>query len=74
MITTYDVTGMTCSHCENAVREEVSALPGVEVTEVCAVRGTLSVETDAALDEATDAAVRAAVAEAGYRASRSAAR
>lgn len=29
MSTTYEVTGMTCEHCVNAVTEEVSAVPGV---------------------------------------------
>lgn len=71
---TYDVTGMTCSHCENAVREEVSALPRLAVVEVSASQGTLVLESPDPLDEATDAAVRAAVAEAGYSASRAAAR
>ncbi|WPF67035.1 MULTISPECIES: heavy-metal-associated domain-containing protein [unclassified Corynebacterium] len=74
MITTYDVTGMTCSHCENAVREEVSALPNLSVTQVSAEQGTLVIESAAPLDESADAAVREAVAEAGYSASRAAAR
>ncbi|KQB83814.1 Heavy-metal-associated domain protein [Corynebacterium oculi] len=73
-MTTYTVTGMTCSHCEHAVREEVSAIPGLTVTEVSAAQGTLVLDSTEPLDEATDAAVREAVAEAGYSASRSAAR
>ncbi|WP_018118654.1 heavy-metal-associated domain-containing protein [Corynebacterium mastitidis] len=77
MMITYTVTGMTCAHCENAVREEVSALPGVAVAEVSAREGTLVVEAPDA-PEATaarlDAAVAAAVEEAGYRASRAAVR
>ncbi|MGV0358734.1 heavy-metal-associated domain-containing protein [Corynebacterium mastitidis] len=83
MMITYTVTGMTCAHCENAVREEVSALPGVAVAEVSAREGTLVVDvpdapgaTDAANATAArlDAAVAAAVEEAGYRASRAAVR
>jgi copper chaperone len=60
---TYSVTGMTCGHCEKAVTEEVSALPGVSVVGVDAGTGLLTVESEGALD---DEAVRAAVDEAGY--------
>jgi len=66
---TYAVTGMTCGHCESAVRDEVSALEGVEVLEVSASAGTLTIQAPADLD---DAAVVAAVDEAGYAATRSA--
>ncbi|MEJ4099863.1 heavy-metal-associated domain-containing protein [Corynebacterium mastitidis] len=77
MMMTYTVTGMTCTHCENAVREEVSALPGVAVAEVSAREGTLIVDAPDATEATAarlDAAVAAAVEEAGYRASRAAAR
>ena len=30
--TEFRVTGMTCSHCEHAVSEEVGQIPGVEVS------------------------------------------
>lgn len=65
MAVTYSVTGMSCGHCEKAVTEEVSALPGVTVVAVDAKTGLLTVEprSEAALD---DEAVRAAVDEAGY--------
>jgi copper chaperone len=53
----YTVPGMSCSHCEAAVREEVSAVSGVESVSVD-VRGS-------ALD---DVALRAAIEEAGYEA------
>jgi len=60
---TYTVEGMTCRHCELSVSEEVEQVPGVT-----------SVRADHAADrvivvgkDADDAAVRAAVAEAGYR-------
>ncbi len=38
MTTVYQVTGMTCGHCEGAVSEEVSAIEGV--TSVKAVAST----------------------------------
>jgi copper chaperone len=60
----YTVPAMHCGHCERAVKEEVSNVDGVsEVavdldTKLVTVRGQ-------AFD---DAAVRAAIAEAGYEA------
>jgi len=65
--TTYTVDGMTCGHCEAAVRQEVEALDGVTVLQVSAADKVLVVESDEVLD---DAAVIAAVDEAGYRAAR----
>ncbi len=65
--TTYAVTGMTCGHCEGSVRSEVAKVDGVTGIEVSAASGTLVVTSDSALD---DAAVLAAVDEAGYRAAR----
>lgn len=64
---TYAVTGMTCGHCESAVREEVSQVPGVEQIDVSASSGTLAIITGVPVD---DAAVIAAVDEAGYQAAR----
>ncbi len=63
----YQVTGMTCGHCEMSVREEVSALPGVEDIEVSAKTGKLVVTSSQPIE---DAAVIAAVDEAGYHAVR----
>ncbi|QSB05545.1 heavy-metal-associated domain-containing protein [Natronoglycomyces albus] len=63
METTYRITGMTCGHCEGAVKEELSALPEVKDVKVSAAEGTAVVTSEAALD---DAAIRAAVDEAGY--------
>ena len=60
---TYTVVGMTCGHCVNAVTEEVSAVPGVSTVDVDLESGGLTVSGDAPVDEA---AVRAAVEEAGY--------
>ncbi|MFJ2370006.1 heavy-metal-associated domain-containing protein [Microbacterium sp. NPDC087665] len=65
--TEYQVTGMTCGHCEMSVREEVSEIAGVEGIQVSAQTGKLIVESDADVD---DDAVLAAVAEAGYSAIR----
>ena len=59
----YQVTGMTCGHCEMSIREEVSQIPGVDEIQVSAQTGKLVVSSTSALD---DAAVLAAVDEAGY--------
>ena len=67
--TEYQVTGMTCGHCEMSVREEVGQLPGVERIEVSAATGRLVVDTGSGAP-ADDAAVIAAVDEAGYSAAR----
>jgi copper chaperone CopZ len=63
----YRVTGMTCAHCESAVRGEVSQLEGVEQIDVSAADGRLVIVSAGPLD---DAAVLAAVDEAGYEAAR----
>lgn len=60
---TYRVTGMTCDHCVRAVTEEVSKLAGVTDVAVDLSSGTVTVSSDNPLDEA---AVKAAVDEAGY--------
>ena len=67
MNATYQVTGMTCGHCELSVREEVAELTGVDVIEVSHETGRLVVSAPDAVD---DAAVLAAVDEAGYAAVR----
>lgn len=56
---------MTCGHCEASVREEVSELPGITDIEVDRSRNFLSVTADGEID---NAAVIAAVEEAGYEA------
>lgn len=63
----YQVTGMTCGHCEMSVREEVGEIAGVTGVEVSAQTGRLVVTTSGDLD---DAKVLAAVEEAGYSAVR----
>ena len=62
MTSTYAVAGMTCDHCVRSVTEEVSEVPGVTAVEVDLAGGLVTVQGDA-----NDAAVRDAVAEAGYR-------
>lgn len=64
--TQYQVTGMTCSHCENAIRSEVGEIAGVTDIQVSASTGHLAVTTTG--DPVDDAAVFAAVDEAGYTA------
>lgn len=63
----YQVTGMTCGHCEMSVREEVAQLANIESIQVSAQTGRLVVTSSAAVD---DADVLAAVDEAGYSAVR----
>lgn len=82
--TTFRVTGMTCAHCENAVHEEVSQVPGVAGLTVSAQEGTLTVfynnkadnnsadsdNSAEAESQASDEDIIAAVEEAGYTAER----
>ena len=60
---TYTVTGMTCSHCVQAVTEELTALPGVSDVRIDLSAGAVTVTSEEPL---ADDAVRAAVDEAGY--------
>ncbi|GAA4664147.1 MULTISPECIES: heavy-metal-associated domain-containing protein [Amycolatopsis] len=62
--TSYTVTGMTCAHCVKAVSEEVGRIEGVESVAVDLPTGALTIVSERPLD---DAAVRAAVDEAGYQ-------
>lgn len=62
----YQVTGMTCGHCETSVRDKVSTVPGVQEIEISASTGRLVVTSDRPVDNA----VLAAVDEAGYQAVR----
>jgi copper chaperone CopZ len=57
----YTVNGMTCDHCVLSVTEEVTDVAGVEGVDVELSSGRLVVRGDA-----DDAAIRAAVIEAGY--------
>ena len=62
METTYTVNGMTCDHCVLSVREEVGEVDGVTAVDVDLDSGRMVVSGDGV----DDAAVRAAVEEAGY--------
>lgn len=62
----YAVTGMSCQHCVAAITEEVSAVPGVMEVQVDLAAGGVRVVGDGPVD---DAAVRAAIDEAGYEVS-----
>jgi copper chaperone len=59
---TYNVVGMTCNSCVNKVTSAVEGVQGVDDTDVDVSTGTLEV-----IGNADDAAVRAAVAQAGYK-------
>jgi copper chaperone len=61
--TTYDVTGMTCGHCEMSVQEELGELDGVVEVRADHASGQVTVVSSGPLDRA---AVAAAVDEAGY--------
>ena len=61
---TYIVSGMTCSHCVASVTEEVQEISGVQDVSVDLPTGVLIITSAEPLD---DAAVRAAVEEAGYQ-------
>ena len=60
---TYKVEGMSCGHCELSVREEVEEVAGVASVQADHSTGQVVVVGENVNDEA----VRAAVAEAGYR-------
>ncbi|MEZ3178194.1 heavy-metal-associated domain-containing protein [Streptomyces pimonensis] len=61
--TVYQVSGMSCGHCEGAVSGEISRLPGVSSVRAVASSGEVTVVSAAPLDEE---AVRTAVDEAGF--------
>jgi copper chaperone CopZ len=61
---TYTVSGMHCGHCVVSVGEEVQEIAGVEDVDVFLETGALTVTSAQPID---DAAVKAAVEEAGYQ-------
>ena len=61
---TYIVEGMTCDHCVNAVRSEVAGVAGITDVQVDLDTKLVRVEGE----DIDDAAVFAAVEEAGYEA------
>ena len=58
------VTGMSCEHCEKAVRAEISAIRGVSQVDVDVASGEVKILAEPVPDTAT---LRAAVEEAGYQ-------
>ncbi|MBA3267559.1 MAG: cation transporter [Acidimicrobiia bacterium] len=60
---TYRVEGMSCGHCEAAVRDEVEKVDGVETTDI-----DLASKQVVVRGKFEDATVRAAIAAAGYEA------
>jgi copper chaperone len=64
--TTYDVLGMTCGHCVQAVTGELRELPGVLDIEVELVEGGRSAVRVVSEEPLPEQAVREAVDEAGY--------
>lgn len=60
---TYTVSGMTYNHCVESVTEEISKIAGVTEVDVDLTNGRLTVAAVGAVD---DAAIAAAVDEAGY--------
>jgi copper chaperone len=62
MSTIYAVEGMTCEHCVLSVTEEVGEVAGVRAVEVDLASGRMVVHGEGF----EDAAVHAAVDEAGY--------
>jgi copper chaperone CopZ len=67
---TLHITGMSCGHCLHAVNEALAAHPGVRLESLR--MGRAEVEYDEQVT--TPAAIEAAIADAGYNASSSAAR
>jgi copper chaperone CopZ len=59
------VEGMTCAHCEQAVKRALEALPGVQEARASAAQGTATVKVEPG--KADRAAMARAIQEAGYR-------
>ncbi|MFJ9556265.1 heavy-metal-associated domain-containing protein [Nocardiopsis sp. NPDC101807] len=59
----YTVEGMTCGHCVSSVTEEVGGVGGVTGVKVDLDDKKVTVTSDGPVD---DAAIRAAIDEAGY--------
>ena len=62
--TTFQVTGMTCEHCRQAVTEEIAAVDGVETVVVDLASGMVTVTAARPVDRAD---IAAAVDEARHR-------
>ena len=62
-MTKLSIDGMTCQHCVKAVNEELAKVPGVTSVDVSLESNSATIE-----GQADNAALVAAVAEAGYEA------
>ena len=62
MAVSYSVPGVTCGHCASAISGEVTRVAGVEDVEVDVEAKVVTVYGDGL----NDAALRAAIDEAGY--------
>jgi len=58
----FNVSGMTCSHCERAVTQAVKALDAQAQVKVDLASGTVEVQSSA-----SEQAIRQAISEEGYR-------
>lgn len=61
--TTFRISGMTCSHCQRAVTEEIGRIPGITGVTVDLASGSATVTATGPVDRAD---VAHAVDEAGY--------
>ncbi len=61
MSRSFRVDDISCDHCKRAIEEELDGLDGVEAVSVDVAARTVSVE-----GSASDAAISAAIVEAGY--------
>jgi copper ion binding protein len=59
----FQVPGISCQHCVNAITREVAAVPGVQHVSVVLDDKTVTVEHG---DDVATAAIVAAINEAGY--------
>lgn len=58
------VEGMSCSHCEKAVNDALTAVTGVEKAEVSLENKSVTVQYDA--DKVTEDTLKEAIKDAGY--------
>lgn len=61
---TYTVDGIHCGHCALSIKEEVSAVSGVEAVDVDVEAKVVTIRGEQLADDA----LRAAIVEAGYEA------
>lgn len=64
--TTINVSGLTCNHCVNAVKDEVGAIDGVQSVDVELVEGGISPVTIESATPLAEADLNDAIDEAGY--------